>query len=324
MNTGVLWQSALQMASGRGRRARLSVLVFHRVRSRPDPLFPGEADAASFDMLMRHVRSRFHVLPLVSAVRALASETLPPRALAITFDDGYADNLTIAAPILARHGLPATVFIATGYLDGGCMFNDVVIDAVRCTRAKVLDLRDLGLGVHPTDTHAERRQAIDAVLGTIKYRPPSERHRLAEETARAAAVPLPPSPMLTRQGVRELAAAGIEIGAHTVSHPILNEVPASVAREEIGGSKQALETITDRSVRLFAYPNGVPGRDFGDEHVRMVREAGYAAAVTTAPGTARATTDPFQLPRFTPWSRDPLKFDLLMIRNLRVAARAVQ
>jgi hypothetical protein len=131
MNTGVLWQSALQMASGRGRRARLSVLVFHRVRSRPDPLFPGEADAASFDMLMRHVRSRFHVLPLVSAVRALASETLPPRALAITFDDGYADNLTIAAPILARHGLPATVFIATGYLDGGCIQRTPMPNAAR-------------------------------------------------------------------------------------------------------------------------------------------------------------------------------------------------
>src|ERR1044071_7430526 len=74
---------------------------------------------------------------------------LPKRALSITFDDGYADNYNVAAPILLRLGLAATFFVATGFLDGGCMFNDVVIEALRCAGGAELDLDDLGLGRHP-------------------------------------------------------------------------------------------------------------------------------------------------------------------------------
>ncbi len=72
---------------------------------------------------------------------------------------------------------------------------------------------------------------------------------------------------------------------------------------------------------LFAYPNGRPQQDYTAEHVAMVRDAGFAAAVSTARGAADRTTDPFQLPRFTPWRREPLGFDLLLARNLRQPAR---
>ena len=126
------WPRALfGLLSPGGARARLTVLIFHRVHPGQDAMFPGEMHAATFRERMGWVREWFNVLPLDEAVAALARGTLPARALAITFDDGYADNFTVALPILQQLGLPATFFIATGFLDGGRMWNDTVIEAMR-------------------------------------------------------------------------------------------------------------------------------------------------------------------------------------------------
>ncbi len=124
---------------------RLSVLVYHRVLSAPDPLRPGEPTVEEFEARMRWLASNYNVMPLIEAVRGVRANRLPKRALSITFDDGYADNHDLALPVLRKLGLPATFFVTTGYLDGGCMFNDVVIEAVRRARTE-LDLRDLGFG----------------------------------------------------------------------------------------------------------------------------------------------------------------------------------
>ena len=312
-----IWRGLFNVASGGEGAARLSILIFHRVHAATDLLFPGEPDASSFATLMEHVASRFRVLPLAAAVRALRAGTLPSRALAVTFDDGYADNLTVAAPVLRRHGMPATVFVATGYLDGGWMFNDLVIEALRATRQEVIDLSPRGLGTHMVRTLEERRRAIDAILPRLKHLPPRERDVVARDIVRAADVALPPSPMMTREMVRALGESGLDIGAHTVTHPILACVPAAEADAEIAGGKAELERIVGRDVSLFAYPNGVPATDYGPEHVRMVRAAGFEAAVTTSPGVATRECSVFELPRFTPWAQDALKFDYLMLRNLR-------
>jgi peptidoglycan/xylan/chitin deacetylase (PgdA/CDA1 family) len=309
----MIWRSALGFAS----RGRLSILMFHRVLPRGDMLFPGEPVEADFDALMVHVKSRFNVLPLQDAVRRLRDGTLPARALSITFDDGYADNLSIAAPILRRHALHATVFIATGYLDKGCMWNDRVIEAFRSTRRQKLNLEQYGLGTHALDTLEQRRAAIDRVLGQIKYLPFADREQRAQDIMNAAAVPAPATPMLTRASVRALVDCGLDIGGHTVRHPILANTSSDDAWREIAECKRELEALVDGPVILFAYPNGKPGRDYTAEHVRMVREAGFIAAVTTADGAGSSESDVYQLPRFTPWTRRPVKFDLLMLRNLR-------
>ncbi len=311
----VIPRGVLALAS----RGRLSILIFHRVLREPDPMLPGEPSAAQFDALMRHVKARFDVLPLAEAVTRLYAGTLPAAALAVTFDDGYADNVSVAAPILHRHAIPATLFVATGYLDGGCMWNDRVIAAFRDTRRPELDLSALALGRHPAVSLEERRAGMDRVLAELRYRPGAERERSAREILDVARVDAPRDLMLTSDAVRSLVAYGIDAGAHTVSHPILARTPADEAWREICESRRRLGEIVGRRVTLFAYPNGRPGRDYLDEHVRMAREAGFDAAVSTAWGAATRAGDRFELPRFTPWARTPLKFDLLMVRNLRHA-----
>ena len=151
-----------------GAQSRLSTLIFHRVLQAPDPLLPNEPTAAEFEARMRWVQRHFNVIPLAEAIERLQSRTLPTRSLAITFDDGYADNEQIAAPILRKLGLPATFFIATGYLDGGRMFNDSIIAALRHCRRDSLDLTELGLGIHSLESIEQRRSAISVLLPQVK------------------------------------------------------------------------------------------------------------------------------------------------------------
>ena len=100
----------------------------------------------------------------------------------------------------------------------------------------------------------------------------------------------------------------MEIGGHTVSHPILANLDAEESNREILGGKQALESIIDREISLFAYPNGRTGIDYQAKDVENVDRAGFVAAVTTQLGAAESSTDRYQLPRFTPWNPNPVGF----------------
>lgn len=312
-------RSLFSLASPAGPRARLSVLIFHRVLAQPDPLLPGEADASRFDQICGWVAQWFKVLPLGEAVRRLGQGDLPARAMVITFDDGYADNHDVALPILQRHGLVATFYVATGFLDGGRMWNDTVIESVRGGPAGGLALGHLkldGLDHLPLGDIAQRRAAIGRLLGALKYRPVEERRQLVQAVAEASGAALPGHLMMRSAQVRALAGRGMTVGAHTVSHPILMTLPAERARVEIDQSRQALEGIIGEPVRHFAYPNGVPGRDLSDETVAIVRSLGFDSAVTTSWGAARRGDDRFQLPRFTPWDRSRVRFGARLARHL--------
>jgi peptidoglycan/xylan/chitin deacetylase (PgdA/CDA1 family) len=315
---------ALQVLSPAGARARLSVLIFHRVLPEPDPLFPDEIDAARFAQVCAWARQWFQVLPLAQAVQRLREGTLPARALAISFDDGYADNHDIALPILQRAGLNATFFVSTGFLGGGRMWNDTLIESVRLTRRDSLDLSAAGvpgLAVLPTATLEQRRAAIPQLIRACRYLPPAERERAVAAVAQAAAAALPDTLMMSPAQVQGLHRAGMGVGGHTVNHPILARLAPDEARREIEGGKAALEALLQARVPLFAYPNGRPDEDFKADHAQMVRAAGFDAAVTTAWGSAHAGTDPYQLPRFTPWDRSRWAFGLRMSRNLRAPVR---
>jgi len=317
----------LTLLSPEGRRGRLSILIFHRVLPRPDPLFPDEICSRTFDRICAWLARDFNVLSLSQAVQLLREGSLPARAAAMTFDDGYADNETIALPILRRHGLPATFFIATGFLDGGRMWNDTVIEAIRATRKDMLDLSGAGLaglGRLPVASVADRRAAITQILGAAKYLPVRDRLLAVERVAGIAAVAPPDDLMMRSEQIRTLHAAGMEIGAHTVSHPILAGLAAAEVRAEVGDGRQRLQALTQSPVTLFAYPNGRPGQDYDEGAVRLVREMGFEAAVSTAWGAAGASSDLYQLPRFTPWDRSRTRFGLRLARNLMLPPRVVE
>ena len=296
------------------------MLVLHRVLAGPDPLYPEAIDAVRFTQMCQWVSCMFNVLPLDAAMQHLGEGTLPERALSITFDDGYADNCHVAMPILESLGLPATVFVTTGFLDGGCMWNDIVIESFRRTRSSVAELRDLMPGAETASfelsTPLQRRLALEAVISAVKYLELDIRLRLVQRIADRLEVALPTDLMMTSAEVLELRRAGLQVGAHTVSHPILAKLQDGEMRNEVELSKTFLERLLGERVGLFAYPNGKPGADFDERAVSLVRELGFDAAFTTARGAASNGTDPYRVPRFTPWDRTPWRFGMRMLGNL--------
>ena len=283
----------------------------------PDGLNDWDPTSAEFEGQIRALSRFFTPLPLGEAVERLREGTLPAHAACVSFDDGYRDNVDVALPILRRHGVAATFFIATGYLNGGRMWNDTVIESIRRCQSSDLDLTSLGLGAVPLSTTVLRRKAIDKILSALKHLPASEREAKVAAIESIAATTLPSDLMMRDQDVRELRAAGMEIGAHTATHPILTRLAPADARREIDQSRDRLTAILGEPVSLFAYPNGKPGQDYAAEHVRMVRDAGFSAAVSTAWGVASTNSDLFQLPRFTPWDRRPGRFALRLLLNRR-------
>jgi len=317
------------IASPAGSRARLAILAFHRVLARPDPLLADEIDAAEFERHMVFLRREFNVLPLAEACARLSRDTLPARALSLTFDDGYANNVEIALPILLRHGLTATFFVATGFLDGGTMFNDDLIEIVRTAPGGRHDLSALGLPSLMSlelDDDASRRAAIDRLIPHLKYQPLQARRDLLARIADAIGGRFPPPLMMRPADVRKLADSGMQIGGHTVNHPILTQLDLHAARAEIVDGKRRLEEITDSPVTLFAYPNGKPGDDYDARHVDLVRRAGFVAAVSSVNGVAACDADRFQLPRCGLWNQGPRRLGARLLANclhpLRADARS--
>lgn len=293
-------------AKGQG---RLCIVNYHRILDQPDPLLESEPSSATFEWQVALLRECFNVLPLAEAVDALARERMPPRAVAITFDDGYRSTHDLALPILKKFDIPATVFVTTGHIDDeGSMWNDVILEAIRRLPDTPMDLRELDLGVYPMHSAADRKQTAALLTECCKYLPPHARSALTAKLQALARNDLRQELMLTADMIRALSAGRVEIGGHTVTHPILTRIDDDSARREIADNKQQLEAIVGKPVTLFAYPNGKRGTDYDQRHVQMVREAGYQAAFTTAPGAATQHNDRYEFPRSRPWDATPLRF----------------
>lgn len=303
------------MMTGSGKRARLSILGYHRVLPEPDPMFDGDVDAKQFEAQMSVLVEQFNVLPLTEAIDRLGNGTLPARAACLTFDDGYADNVDVALPILQHYGLPATFFISSGFLNGDNMWNDTIKEALRNASVEKLDMTSRELGAYALTDMDARLNAAKQIIGKLKYLPYEERHERVNEVVEAASGARPGPLMMSADGVKTLHAAGMEIGGHTVTHPILNSLDATSARDEMADGRSQLEDIIGEKVTLFAYPNGKPEQDYRAEHVDILKQLGFRAALSTAWGTSARGTDPYQLPRFTPWDKEPLRFALRLLHN---------
>lgn len=315
MFTPVIVRGLLSLLSPTGRSAQLSTLLFHKVPTLVDPLVPTELDLAHFEQILDFVAANANVLPLSEANDALRRGVLPPRAVALTFDDGYAEWIDNVSPALRRRGLPATFFVTTGQLDGGVLWHERIMAAVRALPSESARLPGGVAACADLDAPGCRRRLVAQLQELLKYAPLEQRADAIEQLESQACRPLILPSGFDTAAVRTLHSQGFEIGAHTVHHPILNECTAQQARAEIGDCKAELEAIIGGQVHSFAYPNGRPGEDFRAEHVEMVKAAGYRNAVTTSNGVARETTDPFQLPRFTPWGLSQERIAFQLARN---------
>jgi peptidoglycan/xylan/chitin deacetylase (PgdA/CDA1 family) len=157
--------------------------------------------------------------------------------------------------------------------------------------------------VHDVSSVPARRQVVRQLIGALKYLPLPERTARTEGIAGMAGVPIPGDLMMSSAEVRALHYAGMEIGGHTVRHPILARIPDEEARAEIEEGRAQVAAITGVAPATFAYPNGRPGQDYLPRHVDLVRQAGFSHALSTTAGCVTPRSSRYELPRLALWSR---------------------
>ncbi|MCA1951657.1 MAG: polysaccharide deacetylase family protein [Hyphomicrobiales bacterium] len=293
---------ATPLAAGRG-----VILTFHHVAPLALARFPENAGLRISPAFLETIlgllaRLGYELVPLDALPARLAGAG--PRVAALTFDDGYRDNLDHALPVLARHGAPFTLFACAGFAErtAPLWWLDLEEAVLRLDRV-VLDLPEGGL-ILAARGELEKRHAFRAAYWRLRRCPEPVLRAAISGLCRAAGIDQMARVerlCLDWAGLRRLAGApGATIGAHSLSHPRLAWLPEAEARAEILGSRDRIRAELGLEPRHFAYPVGDPA-SAGAREYRLVAEAGFAGGVTTIPGTLRRSHSarPFALPRIS-------------------------
>jgi len=297
---------------------RAAILAYHRVAD--VPLDPQQL-CVTPERFEEHLRVLVRDYRPVSLQRLAdqleAGRSAPRRSVVLTIDDGYADNLLNARPLLQRYGIPATVFVTSDHVGTGKEIYTSTLIRVMLLSESLPE--ELVLSVDgenhrwrvPPD--ADGRMKVHDELRTLLASTDSrEREGLAGRLLDWAQMPREPRPdyrMLTVDELRELAADGlVEIGAHTQTHPRLSSLGWSDQIREITGSREVLEAMLGRPVTAFAYPYGCRG-DYNADSVAAAREAGFRVACSVFTGLVTRWTDRWQLPRYTVRNWDGGRFE---------------
>ena len=293
------------------------VLMYHRVNPKVDPFSVATVHPADFERQIVFLKQHYNVLPLAELWRRVQEHTLPPNAVALTFDDGYADNHDVALPILRKHQVPATLFLTSSVAEeGGPLWHDKVLHAFRTTRCQWLEFEPLGLPPTRLDNVKQRPVIARRCLAGLRALPEPQRRRCLEELLTVLQVrdfDGLRGLMLSWDDARALERGGFAVEDHTATHPVLSRLSPQAARAEVMGSKRLIEARLQKEVRFFAYPNGKRD-DFTPATQAMLRQLGFACAFSTVPTKNLIGDDAFALGRVTPWFNDVARFALLQAR----------
>ncbi|MCI0363820.1 MAG: polysaccharide deacetylase family protein [Phycisphaerales bacterium] len=302
------------------------VLLYHSVSNvRPDP-FGIRVSPRNFSEQMAVLAAHARPVPFTEIDRAIRDDHLPEGAVAVTFDDGYADNLLNAKPVLERYGIPATVFISTGYIGSDRDYwwdelDRLVLSAGRLPRQLRLEIDQC---TYEWDLESSARYNRIAVWGQRQWKvwhrmAPTGRHVIYSalwQLLRVATLEDRENALeqlrdwagtnrtgrsthrsLTVEELKSLADGDlIEIGGHTVNHPSLGAIDESAQRSELCESKRWLEGTLDREVTSFSYPYGSRD-DYSAQTVELTKASGYRRACTNVAGVIKQDVDQYQYPR---------------------------
>jgi peptidoglycan/xylan/chitin deacetylase (PgdA/CDA1 family) len=279
------------------------ILGYHRISDVAWDPFSLSVSSEHFAQHLEILRARARPLTLADLVRSLDGRPRPG-GIALTFDDGYADNLSRAKPLLTKHGVPATIFVTTAH--GGSEFWWDALSRLLSPGNKVPETIRLSVSkerctwqVPPdlNDVHA-RRRLLFSIYGRLQALPPPEIGIIIEELSRTVSTGspgCPPHRALTAEEVAEVAEDGlVDIGAHGKTHSFLAQLSLSDQESEIKQSKDFLERLLRRPILGFSYPNG----SVSVETMTLVRGAGFAFACASQTDVASSRSNRFRLPRF--------------------------
>lgn len=279
-------------------RDKALILTYHRFS---DTGIGNTTSASAFAKQLQYLTTHYRIVPLSTLSSYLTrGKELPDGLVAIAIDDGYRDAYEIAFPILREHNVPATLFVVTDFIDRRTW---LWTDKLRflATVAQFDDLTTTitkhSLNLTPRD-YESRLQAAAEINSALKRMPDDVKEQVILRLASSLGIELPDLPPeeygpITWDQAREMDSAGVELGSHTVTHPILTRVNDERLRIELSDSRSRIEGMLCREVDLFCYPNG----DYDERVLRAVQTAGYRWAVTVDPGFNDIDSDPLRLRR---------------------------
>lgn len=292
------------------RPGEIPILAYHRVCDiGNEAVFPFDPDLVSascsaFAWQMQYLRDRHDPITFRTLLDFLDGKArLPERPVIVTFDDGYDDNYLNAFPLLRSLGVPATIFVSTGYIGSGKPFwFDLVAHILHHAPVETLTVHDLDMNLTLGASVDSRRKAASRLVGELKRVSNARRLDILDRLERQYAGAMNPgefrlSRPLDWSQIREMSAAGIEFGSHTVSHPILSRLDDDELERELTVSREHLEQELGMPAPVLAYPVGGP-EEFNDKVVRAAGAAGYRLGVSYMPGVNRlGDMDRFRLRR---------------------------
>jgi peptidoglycan/xylan/chitin deacetylase (PgdA/CDA1 family) len=307
-----------------GSESRALILMYHRVTTVNADPFALCVSPPHFAEHLQVLRKHTSPVSLRRVLESLSGKRIPPHSVTITFDDGYADNLHNARPLLERSDIPATVFVTSGFVGQDHEFWWDELESIFLEPGHLPSSLSLTIsGVeHRWDLgeSASRQEVYFELWRLLQLLPEWERTEVLESLAVWGARGRAARPNYRGLSAKELqslsANDSIEIGAHTVTHPSLPELAVAAQRSEVQKSKATLEDILGRPVTSFAYPYGASS----DESMEIVREAGFRCACTADPGFVDTDPDLFQLPRVQVENWDGEEFEKRLISWLGWAA----
>jgi len=282
------------------------ILRYHSVNDRPEQYASTIGcdsihQAAIFERQMELIAKQFSAVSMADIVLFLKGEkSLPRRAIAITFDDGYKDNCRFAAPILNRFGIPATFYVLVDSVDRSqapwyCRLRHIFWTARKANWADP----EMGM-IHDLSNSERRDRAFLRAAEFCSKSSASAREELLRNAARELepeSFPNESDLMMTWDDARTLVKSGHIVGSHTMTHPNVAQVSAADARSELADSKLKLERELGEPVTHFSYPHPALNPQWNEATLKITEELGYTAAVTTTAGAVRADARPLAIPR---------------------------
>ncbi len=269
------------------------ILLYHGVTDEPRRgvvNYNGKHVVTSrFEQQLAELARHRRMVPLAELVGRIREGLPCKRMVAVTFDDGYLNNLECAVPVLQRLGIPATFFLATGYIGTSrWMWQDRLESALHQCRLAEINSELLSALVPLGDDEAKTAflRKVKSHLKTLHWQEAEERAlQIAEQLGAPGGAPTGLYRFMSWNDVRALAGQGFEVGAHSVNHAILSRVPIEEARGEIMGSYQQVFDETGACSRVFCFPNGKT-TDYTPQVVDFCREH-FDAALSTQWGSAK-------------------------------------
>jgi peptidoglycan/xylan/chitin deacetylase (PgdA/CDA1 family) len=278
------------------------VLMYHRFCEKPAG---NRVSMALFEQQIIELKNNFNVQPLSLLCDYIRQgKSPPPHSIALTIDDGYDDFYLYAFPVLKKHGMPATLYVTADFIDRKLwLWPDRVAYILKSTTSADLTYtrQDTTREFLPLSTEAERSQAWSVLNLHCLSIGHEERQLFIHTLAQQLAVTVSPEPAsdyapMSWSAVRELSENGIEIGAHSCTHPVLSNLGRDRLWEEIHGSRKRIEQFVSRPVTAFCYPNG-QREDYNELVKQVVIESGFLSA-TVAFHDRKGWQDLFEIRRY--------------------------